>query len=278
MPFETLNLAAIAAKVLWSAGLVLGLAFLAERVGTRIAGILAGAPQNTVLLFFFVGLDMGVGRVVDSVPHAIASFTATVGFGLAYYLASLWSPRWPAFAGAMAGTLAFFAIAYGLSLVSFTLVDATALTLSVIVAAIWVFRRIVLVSVAKPVRYTPGLLLLRGSAAALLIVASITAAELLDARWTGLLTGFPAILLPTLLIINVTYGTPSTHALIRNFPLGATSIIIYILTVPITFPEFGVAGGTAASLAVSLTYLTAVAIWGGRSAGPIPGNISGRPG
>jgi hypothetical protein len=259
---EHFNIAAIAAKVLWSAGLVLGLSLLAERVSTRVAGILAGAPQNTVLVFFFVGLDMGVEHVVSSTPHAIASFSATAGFGLAYYLASLWCERWPATAGAIAGTVVFFAIAMGLSLVHLTLFEATALTLSVILAAVWAFRRIMLVSVSKPVPYTPGLLLLRGSVAALLIVTSIMLAEALGTRWTGLLTGFPAILLPTLLIINVTYGTPSAHAIIRNFPLGVTSIILYILTVPITFPHLGVWGGTAVSLTISLAYLAGITLLG----------------
>jgi hypothetical protein len=259
---EHFNTAAIAAKILWSAGLVLGLSFLAERVSTRVAGILAGAPQNTVLVFFFVGLDMGVEHVVASTPHAIASFSATAGFGLAYYFASLWCERWPAAAGAIASTGVFFAIAMGLSLVHLTLFEATALTLCVILATVWIFRRIQLVSVPKPVRYTPGLLLLRGSIAAILIVTSITLAEVLSTRWTGLLTGFPAILLPTLLIINVTYGTPSAHAFIRNFPLGVTSIIVYILTVPITFPHLGVWGGTAVSLAISLVYLAGITVWG----------------
>lgn len=254
------DLAAIAAKILWSAALVLGLSFLAERVSTRVAGILAGAPQNTVLVYFFVGLDMGVDRVVASTPHAIASFSATLGFVVAYYLASLGVNRWPAVAGVSAGTATFFAIATGLSTVELSLYEATALTLCVILAALWAFRRIVLVQVTKPVRYTPALLFLRGSLAAILIVISITAAEFLGARWTGLLTGFPAILLPTLLIINTTYGTPSTHAIIRNFPLGVVSIILYILSVPLTFPRFGVLGGTAASLAVSLVYLMAIAL------------------
>jgi uncharacterized membrane protein (GlpM family) len=260
VPFD---LVAIAAKIVWSAGLVLGLSFLAERVSTRIAGIVAGAPQNTVLVYFFVGLDMGVEHVVSSTPHGIASFSATIAFVLAYYFASRSCVRWPAASGALAGTAVFFAIAAALAQVHFTLPEATALTLTVVVAAHGIFRHITLVPVAKPVRYTPGLLALRGGIAAVFIVASITAAEALGTRWTGLLTGFPAILLPTLLIINLTYGTAAAHAVMRNIPLGVVSILLYILTVPITFPKLGVPGGTAASLAVSVVYLGAIALRGG---------------
>ena len=50
IPHETTLLA----KVLWSAAIVLGLSAVAERVSMRIAGILAGAPQGVVLVYFFV--------------------------------------------------------------------------------------------------------------------------------------------------------------------------------------------------------------------------------
>ena len=75
------------AKALWSAALVIALTWLAERVSTRVAGIVAGAPQNAVLVYFFVGRDMGIPFAVESVPHGVASFTATIAFVLAYYAA-----------------------------------------------------------------------------------------------------------------------------------------------------------------------------------------------
>jgi hypothetical protein len=48
------------AKVFSSAAIVLGLSAIAERVSLRIAGILAGALQAVVLVYFFVGRDMGI--------------------------------------------------------------------------------------------------------------------------------------------------------------------------------------------------------------------------
>jgi hypothetical protein len=48
------------AKAFSSAAIVLGLSAIAARVSLRIAGILAGAPQAVVLVYFFVGRDMGI--------------------------------------------------------------------------------------------------------------------------------------------------------------------------------------------------------------------------
>jgi uncharacterized membrane protein (GlpM family) len=262
IPHET----TLVAKALWSAVIVLGLSAIAERVSMRIAGILAGAPQNAVLVYFFVGRDMGIEHVTQSVPYGIASFSATIAFALAYYLGSSSLPRYSALTGSLMGLIAFGAVAVVLSMISFTLVSATALTLCAIGAAVWLARGIELVPLEKPVRYTLGLLLLRASVAAALIIGVITLAEMLGPRWTGLLTGFPTIVLPTLLIIHLTYGAAHTHAIIRNFPLGIVSIILYILSVPITFSAWGVYGGTAASLAVSFLYLGAVTLMSGRRA------------
>jgi uncharacterized membrane protein (GlpM family) len=257
--FET----SLLAKALWSAAIVLCLTWLAERVSTRIAGIVSGAPQNVVLVFFFVGRDMGISFVTKSAPHGVAAFTATIGFVLAYYGASLRFTRYSAFWSSLIAVMVFVAIAAALSTIPFTLASATVMTFGVIGLASWLFRNVELTPVKNPVRYTARLLVARACLAAAFIVGAITLAEMLGTRWTGLLAGFPAILLPTLLIIHTTYGRASTHAIIRNFPVGVVSIILYILSVPITFPLLGVYVGTLASLAVSLAYLATIAVWGG---------------
>jgi len=206
---------------------------------------------------------MAIPFVTKSAPHGVAAFTATIGFVLAYYGASLWFARHSALWSSLIAVTVFIAVAGALSTIPFTLVSATAMTVCVTGLALWVFRNVEFTPVEKPVRYTTRLLVARGCLAAALIVGVITFAEILGTRWTGLLSGFPTILLPTLLIIHITYGRANTHAIIRNFPVGVVSIILYILSVPITFPFLGIYAGTLASLSVSLVYLAAIAIWGG---------------
>ena len=263
-PHET----SLLAKALWSAGIVMGLAFVAERIGTRIAGLLAGAPLSAVLIFFFVGRDMGVAYIVDSVPHGIASFSGTLVFVLVYYWTSSQLARFPALGGAMAAIAAYLGIASVLATIPFTLASATALTVFVIALSHWLLRKINFAAMVRPVSYTAHLLLLRGGVAAALIITVIMLAELLGPRWTGLLVGFPTTLLPTLLIIHFTHGTAATHAMIRNFPIGMGSIILYILSVPHSFTLWGVYGGTAASLAIAFTYLSVIMFFGQRWLSP----------
>ena len=263
-PHET----SLLAKALWSAGIVMGLAFVAERIGTRIAGLLAGAPLSAVLIFFFVGRDMGIAYIVDSVPHGIASFSGTLVFVLVYYWTSSRLARFPALGGAMAAIAAYLGIASVLATIPFTLASGTALTVFVIALSHWLLRKIDFAAMVRPISYTAHLLLLRGGVAAALIITVIMLAEILGPRWTGLLVGFPTTLLPTLLIIHFTHGTAATHAMIRNFPIGMGSIILYILSVPHSFTLWGVYGGTAASLAVAFTYLSVIMFFGQRWLSP----------
>lgn len=250
--------ASILAKGLWSAGIVIGLAAIAERLSPRVAGILSGAPLSSVLIYLFVGLDMGTPYIVDSVPHGIAAFSATLAFVLVYYEASRRLTRFVATGSTLCAVTVFVVVAGGLSAIPFTLASASAMTLCAIVLSVWLFRKIEFVRVERPVRLTFRMLLIRGGLAAGLIVCVIALAEALGPNWTGLLAGFPSTLLPTLLIIHVTYGAAHTHALMRSFPIGMGSIVLYILSVTVTFPLWGVFGGTAASLAVSLAYISTV--------------------
>jgi hypothetical protein len=160
--------------------------------------------------------------------------------------------------------VAFWFVAIALSLLPFTFAPAALLTGCSIALAIWLFRHAGSAPIARPVRYTARLLFVRGSAAAVTIVFAVTTAEFLGPRWAGLMAGFPATLLPTLLIIHLTYGRASALAVLRTFPLGVVSVAIFVTGVAIFFPPLGVPAGTAAALAVSIVYLIVVGFAGTR--------------
>jgi len=249
-------------KAAVSVAAVLALTFIAERASTRVAGVLSGAPFGVVLIYFFVGNDMGTDFAVESVPHGVASFTGTLSFVLVYFMASsklAWSGP---LVTTVIATGVFVIIAALLAEIAFSILGAIVLTTGAVLAVMQLFRRINITEVPRPVRITAPVLVLRGGLAAFLIVGVTTLAQVLGPRWAGLLAGFPVTLVPTLLIIHLTYGAASTHALLRNFPLGVVSIILYILSVAVAFPALGVTGGSLACLAVSSTYLTVVTLWG----------------
>ena len=74
--------------------------------------------------------------------RAIASFSATIAFALAYYLGSSRFPRYSALAGSLIGLAVFITVAVVLSMIPFSLASATALTLCTIGGAGWLGRDI----------------------------------------------------------------------------------------------------------------------------------------
>ena len=250
------------AKALMSVVVVLGLTAIAERVSTRLAGMLSGAPMTIVLIYVFVGIDLGTDYVVQSAPHALVAVGATLTFVLTFYFSSLHIPRYAALASPLLGLAAFLAVTWGLARVPFTLASAFAVAVCACALVAWLLRTVPNVAVERPVRFTTWVVLVRAGFTIALVVGVIAAAKALGPRWTGLLTGFPATLLPTLVIVYLTYGAPSTYSLIRNFPIGLGSIVIYIMTIAFSYPRLGVYGGTAASLALAFGYLIVVAVWG----------------
>ena len=66
---------------------------------------------------------------------------------------------------------------------------------------------------------------------------------------------FPMTLLPTMIIIHLTYSKEHVHALLSAFPVGLGSVVIYIVVVGETFSRFGIAGGTITALTAAWAYL-----------------------
>lgn len=255
---ETATLTSLLAKMGWSALIVIGLSLLAERVSPRVAGILAGAPLGTFFVYLFVGLDKGPDFVVASVPHAIAAFSATCGFVLGYVVASTRLRRLAVAGSALLSLAVFFALCLVLVRIPFNVPGAIVVNLGACALSYLWLKRIVDHRIARPVRLTLGLLGLRGALAAMFVAATVTIAQALGERWTGLSTGFPMTMLPTVMIVHATYGTASAHALLRSVPLGMASIVIYILVASVSFPAWGVLPGTAISLVASFAFLAVV--------------------
>ena len=242
-------------KLLWSAAVVIALSYIAERVSTTVAGILSGAPLGTVLVFLFVGLDLGTNHVLAGMPHAVSAFTGTCAFVVVYCLVAPRLQRGSVAGATLVSVAAFFAVSVLLSAVNFSILTALPLTVAACLLSYRALRSIAPAEIVRPIRLTPRVLVLRALLAGIFVVMSVLLAKALGPRWTGLMTGFPMTLLPTTLIIHSGYGAPTALALLRNVPLAMGSIVVYILAAAWSFPRFGVAGGTLAALVVALGYL-----------------------
>jgi uncharacterized membrane protein (GlpM family) len=242
-------------KILVTVGMVLGLALVAERVSPRVAGVLSGYPLGAAIALFFIGLEIGPQFAADSAVFALAGLTASLAFVSAYYAASA-RCRGRAVAPATAAALAaYFAAAWALQGIPFSLAGAALLPAAAIPVFARLFRRVPNVAITRGVRFTPAVLLVRAVLAAAIILAITAAAHAVGPAWAGLFAAFPTALFPLMLIVHLTYGKAHVHTVIKNFPLGLGSLIVYGLTVALGYSRLGVGWGTAAAFAAATAYL-----------------------
>jgi hypothetical protein len=74
----------LVAKICLSAGMVITITLVAERLSTRFAGVLLGFPLGAGLTFFFTGIEQGPLFASESAPWSIQGLGATLVFCLLY--------------------------------------------------------------------------------------------------------------------------------------------------------------------------------------------------
>ncbi|MCK4734556.1 MAG: hypothetical protein KAT65_19025, partial [Methanophagales archaeon] len=95
----------------------------------------------------------------------------------------------------------------------------------------------------------------RAGLAALTISLITGIAELVGPTWAGLFSAFPTTLFPLLLIIHFSYGERYAHSIIKHVPDGLVGLLIYSLTIYLSYPQFGIYLGIILAFSGALIYL-----------------------
>ncbi|MCP5368903.1 MAG: hypothetical protein H6907_09620 [Hyphomicrobiales bacterium] len=245
----------ILSKVLATGTIVLALSLVAERLSTRLAGLVSGAPLGTLLVFSFLALTKDGDFIAATVPHGLAALLGTLAFTFGYHLGIGAGGRLELPAATLCGLAGYAAVALAFEPVDISMPVALALALAGIAVTTRLFRRIETVAVLRAVRLTPWVLTLRAGLAAVVVVAVIAVAEWGGTAVTGVLLGFPMTLWPTYLIVHATYGRGPVRTMIRNFPLGLGGLVTFLVVVYFTAPDLGPYPAIGLGLAAALAYL-----------------------
>lgn len=268
----------VAIKIIVTSVMVLGLAWLSERAGPKTAGVLAGFPLGIAVTLFFIGVEQGSAFAAVASTSTIGGLSAALVFCFAYWQISkflggslvhwfsYWKVRgspvlWSAFLTSLISFVAFLISASVLAVLPQERWLLAAVTIVVTGLAILVFRRIddVEADVAEAVAVTPLTLLTRAAIASAIVLVITGLADALGEAWSGLLSGFPITLYPVLLIVHVTYSERQVHGIIKNFPFGIGSLLIFALAGSYVFESMGIYWGTAIAILLAGLYLSVVA-------------------
>lgn len=236
---------------------VVGLSVVAEHVSPRVAGVLSGYPLGAAIALFFIGLEMGPAFAAQSAVYTMAGLVGSLVFVYLYHLTAARVRGHGVLAASAVATAGYFGAIALLRGVAMGRAAAVALPVLAAVGVAYLLRRIENVKIGSAIRLTFRVLLFRAAFAAAIILAITGAARAVGPRWAGLFSAFPTTLFPLLLIVHLTYGRVYVDTILRNFPRGLGSLILYALSVSVVYPRFGVSLGTVVSLAVATAYLIA---------------------
>ena len=97
--------------------------------------------------------------------------------------------------------------------------------------------------------------------AAAIVLAITEAADFIGPEWSGLLVGFPVTLFPVLVIIHLNYSTEDTYSILKSFPVGVPSLVIFAICAQYTFVALGVVAGFLVSMAAALLWQVGVFVF-----------------
>ena len=241
---------------------VVGLSLVAERLSTRLAGVLAGFPHGIAIVLYFIGVEQGADFAAQAAGFATAGLAANVGLAFAYArLSARFGTASLAVPGAALGAVAaFLLIAAVLRLIAPGPWLAVVLTLAMIGAVRWLLRGSgARGQVKRPKARAAELLARAGLAGA--IVALITGiAAWVGPDWAGLFAGFPVVTFPLLVILHARHGAAPVASVVRHYPFGILSLLVFTLVVRWAFAATGMGWGTLIGLTASLLYLSLASV------------------
>lgn len=250
------------AKLIVSAGIVIGITAAVERLGPRLGALIGATPQLSVVALVFFTIEQGPAFAAESAFWTIPGMCATIPVFLGY-IVGIWlvpAPRLRSvLTGVGIGSAAFVVGIGALGAVSLTRWIVVPLAAAVCFLAAWIVRRLPDTAVLKPVALSPAILVVRAAASAITVVVITSVAHALGPKWSGLVASFPVNGLPVMALLHYQYGSDIVKPFVRIFPVGAFGICLFNLVVSLALVRYGFVATLLLAYTVDLVYLAGVA-------------------
>ena len=241
-------------KIALAVGMVVVLSLIAERSGPRVAGILAGYPLGIAIALFFIGYEISPEFAARSAVFTQAGLISNLCLTAGYLLGQKLPGRWGLLAASVCGIAAFLLAGSLLQRVPGVLPLQLALTALAIALFSLAYRTLPEEAVRRR-PMTLAVMLLRGVIAAAIVVLVTALAHVLPEHWAGLLAGFPFTMYPLLLLMHLSYGQRVVVTIIKHYPVGLGSLMVYAVVVALSYVPLGIYLGTALGFLVATIYL-----------------------
>jgi hypothetical protein len=223
----------------------------AERLGSKMGGLIGGLPTMVAITLFFIGYVQSP----QTASEATGPIPLIMGFNGIFLVIYVALAKWGAWVGM---TAAFFAWVLLASLVIFLNVNSfawglVAFFLLLIGSYQMLDKRWHLRSAGKvKIRYTPGQILARALFSGAIASSAVYLSKVGGPTWGGVMAPFPTVYISTLIILARSWGVSYSLAITKSLLVsGLVNVVVYAFAVRYSYPALGLGKGTLVALVLA---------------------------
>ncbi len=233
---------------------IAGSTMLAEKLGSKIGGLIANLPSNILVSMIFVALSQDrffAAEAVRTLPLGMAANTI-------FIFVMIISLRYGILLSALLGLLGWLAAILAAGKAGYSgWTGGIIIYLAVMFITFLIAEYVLKIPSAPriPKAYRPYQILIRALFAGSIVAGTVVVAQLAGPFWTGLFASFPAVLLSTLVILAVNQSPQFARAAGKILLVSSSNIVVYIVMLHLTYPPLGIALGTVISFIASVVWV-----------------------
>jgi len=225
---------------------------IAERLGSKLGGVIAGLPSTIIISLFFIGWTQS--PIVAYQATTVIPFVMGIN---AFFVVVYALLRNRSFYIALGGALLFWGVT--------SAILATVKFDSFLISMIGFFVLVIFSyyimekwnsfpsEPKKYTRYTLPLLLIRGILSGSIIAFAVLMAKIAGPLIGGMFSVFPAVMLSTMIITYFSHGTSFSIAVLKIITVsGPVNVVTYAVAVRYLYGNVGLLWGTLISFVISM--------------------------
>jgi hypothetical protein len=227
---------------------------LAERLGSKLGGLLTNLPSNILISLIFIALTQGTLFVKQAVPGIPIGMLIDTLFLLVFIILLKYSLLLSIF-----GSLfTWFVLAILAASLNYNrLIPNIILYLMVTIIAFFILERFIKIS-SRPQsskKYSWQQILLRALFAGGVVASVVLISKFFEPYIVGVFSTFPAVLLSTMVILAINQGQEFAQATGKVLVISSTNIVVYGLGVYWSYPRYGIFIGTILSFFLAVIWV-----------------------
>jgi len=228
---------------------------LAERLGSKLGGLIGNLPSTLLIGLLFVGIVKGTSFVSEAVPGVSVGMTLDTIFMFLFIVAL---NRFGLGISAGLSLIIWFGLAVFADYFNYSnLWINSAIYFIVTISAFYILERVIKIPSEKKSRkkYSIIQLSLRGVFAGSVVASVLVLSKFSGPFLVGIFTTFPAVLMSTMLILALSQSNKFAQATGKILLLSSSNIVVYGIAVHYFYPSFGLFWGTIISYLIAFLWI-----------------------